>query len=169
MLFVWLLDRLVCRLTLGQQGGCLPYVIAVVALLSVRDPMLRPAAADEVVTTRTQVSAHLTCACASVACYVTWPMRTGLTALSRTRTATTRPTLLLLSRRTPTRHMWPPVRHAGLCLTPCGIFFNKFRPCPHLFSSGKLLVGVTYRSTRATAQEAGRYCAWARALGSPEE
>jgi ATP-dependent RNA helicase DHX37/DHR1 len=28
-------------LILGKQGGCLPYVIAIVAALSVRDPLLR--------------------------------------------------------------------------------------------------------------------------------
>ncbi len=28
-------------MVLGKQGGCLPYIIAVVATLSVRDPLLR--------------------------------------------------------------------------------------------------------------------------------
>jgi ATP-dependent RNA helicase DHX37/DHR1 len=34
------------RLILGKQGGCLPYVILIVATLSVRDPLLREAPED---------------------------------------------------------------------------------------------------------------------------
>ena len=34
-------------MTQGQQGGCLPFVIAVVAALSVRDPILRDSSIEE--------------------------------------------------------------------------------------------------------------------------